>query len=128
MQITLPNGFAQIAQPGEWVIYRGSRTIDRMADSTFRQFYEPIVSGLTLEDSTKGALDDVLGPGSTRSAQALLEAVKRVVAIHIGGVSVQFSPGQLEEIATRAAKNGRTTQEEIERVVEHLAGDVFWQA
>lgn len=128
LDIVLPNGLGQTAQPGEWLIYNGPRVIDRLTEKVFQQLYEPVQNGLVVTDTTTGALEELLGPGSTKSEIALLAAVQRVVLIKIGGVDVKFNPGQLEEIATRAAKNGTTVQAEVERVVAHLSSEVFWNA
>lgn len=126
--LTLPTGFAQKVWPGTWVICRGAMPIDLLATARFEQLYEPIHTGLLLPDPMQARLERTLGIGSTRNAEEICLAVERLADIRIGAVRVDFTPGQLEELARKAAKNGISIAEEVQRVVDHLSSEVFWDA
>jgi hypothetical protein len=40
-------------------------------------------------------------------------------------VKVEFSPGQLEEIAHRAAKRGRSVEAELNAAVDRIKDEIF---
>ena len=81
---------------------------------------------LVLTGDALERVDALLGLGSTASPQAFIQAVEGWAGITIGGVRVDFSPAQLEEIAHRAEKQGKTPQEIVEGIVADLSKDFFY--
>ncbi len=73
-------------------------------------------------------VDTLLGVGSTKDAPALLAAIRAFAGISIGGVAVDFSPAQLDEIAHRAEKQGKTPQAVVEDIVEQMRWRFFEDA
>jgi hypothetical protein len=55
----------------------------------------------------------------------LVAAIERLASIAIGAVKVEFSPGQLEEIAHRAAKRGRSVEAELNAAVDRIKDEIF---
>jgi len=124
--VTLPTGLMP-ALTGDWLISRGSLILAVASQGTLDAHYEILQEGgLHLLPSFCRALDDRLGPGTTKTAKDLLDAITRLASIKIGGVEVKFTPGQLDELAFRATKRGRTVQQEIEAVVKRLEQELFW--
>lgn len=70
-------------------------------------------------------LEQILGMGHILSGEDLLQKVQGLASLKIGGVAVDFSPRQWEELATRAEKSGRTVEEVVADVVKRMAGDFF---
>lgn len=124
--ITGVDGVARAGLPGDYVVSTDTATIELCSPFTFASRYEIVTDGaLTLAPHTLRQLDDLLGPGATRSAAALVAAVDRVASIRIGDVRLPFTPGQLEELAHRASKRGRSVEAEIAAVVDRIRDEIF---
>jgi hypothetical protein len=128
LRVVLPHGLERRVFPGEWVVSRQGQAIDVLAASSFDQFYEIKTGGLTIPPLAQATLEQRLGIGAAQSVRNLLQAVDRVVDLRIGNVRIEFTPGQMEELKARADKNGWTVKEEVEKIVSHLAGEMFWNA
>jgi hypothetical protein len=126
LPVTLPHGLTRIAYPGEWVVSRNDQVIDLLTGSAFEKYYEPIQTGLLLTQTDLAVLNEVLEVGAIKSAERLVFAITRLARLSIGKVEVKFSQSQLDELKTRADKNGHSVQAEVQRVVERLSGDLFW--
>ncbi len=79
-----------------------------------------LVEGLKVGDKTLilrakhlRELEDRLGLSATQSPEALVEAVAKALAVTLGGQEIPFTPHQLREMSTRAARNGRTLEQEL---------------
>jgi hypothetical protein len=72
-------------------------------------------------------LEQTLGLGATRTPADLVKAVERLAAIHVGTIQIDFTPGQLDEIAHRATKRGHTIQQELQAVVDRIREELFWR-
>lgn len=70
-------------------------------------------------------LEQLLGMGHILNGEDLLQKVQGLASLKIGGVSVDFSPKQWEELTTRAEKQGRTVEETVADVVKRMSGDFF---
>lgn len=118
----------RLVRVDDWVIFRSGTTevVEIVPPSFFPTLYAPVEDGIWLTGAAKGRLEQVLGPGATATGPALAHAVDRLASIRIGGVVVEFTPGQLAEIAHRAKKRGLTPQEELERIVKVLSSELFW--
>lgn len=126
--IILPSGLPRKVWPDEWVVCRGAMSIDVLPSAAFEKLYERVEVGLFLPDPIKARLEARLGIGASRNAEELTQAVDRLADIRIGQVRLDFTPGQYAELARKAEKNGITVAEEVERIVHHLAGELFWDA
>lgn len=71
-----------------------------------------VVHGADLE-----LLESILQGGSVLNGHDLAQKVDRVTGIKIGGIRLEFTPGQVEEIVARAARLGLTPEELTRRVV-----------
>ena len=124
--VTLASGQPLPARVGDWLITSGPSILAVVPQAHLDEQYEVLQEGgLRLLPAACRALDDRLGPGTTQSADALLRAVTRLASIKVGEVEVRFTPGQLEELAFRATKRGRTLQQEIAQVVTRLESELF---
>jgi hypothetical protein len=100
--------------------------VEILAPAAFAEMYETVEEGLLLSGPVLHQLTQKLGPGATSSPSALLRAIDRLARIEIGTVKVDFTPGQLEEIAHRARKRGLTPQQEVERTVGSMKESFFY--
>jgi len=89
---------------------------------------EAPVAGLQLSPADCNRLEEITGFGSTRSPEVFLAAVDRLASMRFGDIRVPFTPGQLEEIAHRASKRGRTVQAEMQAVVDRIQDELFHRA
>lgn len=121
-------GVPRLARAGDYLIMRGPTVLDVVSPKELDQHYEAIVEGgLTLPPSACQAIERTTGISTTHTVAALVGAIERLAQIHVGGVRVEFTPGQLEEIAHRAAKRGRTVQQELQAVVDRIKDEIFWK-
>lgn len=81
---------------------------------------------LTLHGPARERLEALLGYGQLASPEDLVAKVERWAGITIGGIRLDFSPGQLEEIAYRADRLGISAEEEVRRVVVRME-ELFFQ-
>ena len=116
-------------QIDDWVLYRGKVPIEVTDDRGLARGYQVVTPGdLTLDTPARERLESTLGIGTTKDAASLTAAVERLARIEIGTVKIDFTPGQLHEIATRAKKRGRTVQQELEATVARIREDIFWRS
>lgn len=80
-----------------------------------------ILTGEALQEA-----DTLLGIGSTADAATLLAAIRRWAGITIGDIRLPFSPSQLQEIAHRAQKQGKTPEAICRDIIDQMAQDFFW--
>lgn len=80
-----------------------------------------VIKGPELE-----ALETTFRGGQIRTPQDLVKRVHAWAGITIGGIRLDFSPAQLEEIGIRAAKQGKTPKEIVQDIVAQLQDQFFW--
>lgn len=80
-----------------------------------------VLSGDALE-----ALERQLSGGQLKSPQDLVTRVHRWAGITIGGIRLNFSEAQLEEIAVRATKQGKAPKEIVQDIVRQMEDQFFW--
>lgn len=112
---------------GGWAIFRGAQAIDYVPGDLSERYEIVDAGALSVPPAVCQRLELPLGLGATKSPEALVAAVGRLAAINIGQVSVDFTPGQLEELAYRAKKRGHTIAEEIRSVVDRIKDEIFWR-
>lgn len=126
--MTYASGVPFWAQPGDWIITVGDTLIEILNDRLFREKYEPVVEGTLIPKSTCTAIEAVTGIGTTRTHGELLAAITRLARIAIGTIEIDFTPGQLEEIARRATKRGYTVKQEFQRIVDRIKDEIFYKS
>src|SRR5258708_17026864 len=72
-------------------------------------------------------IETALGVGSTKDPATLLAAIHAFAGLTIGGIRVDFSPSQLDELALRAEKQRRPLQDLAEAVVHQMARNFFYE-
>ena len=111
--------------PGDWIIRRGGAAIDYARSPQLTAAYEVEEDGWRLSRALAARLERTIGYGSTRDPASLVDAVERLARITIGSILIEFTPGQLEEIAHRAAKRGHTVQQELQAAVDRVKDEIF---
>lgn len=122
----LADGSVLPGKPGDYLITRGSAVVNCV--TTLEDQYEILVEGqLVLPVAIRRRIEATTGIGSTMTAPDLADAIERLASIAIGTIHVEFTPGQLEEIAQRATKRGRTVEAELRSVVDRIKDEIFWR-
>jgi hypothetical protein len=122
--VELADGSVVQAQPGAYLITRGQTVISCVP--TLGDQYEIVVEGqLLVPADIRHRIEATTGIGSTLTAADLVTAIERLAPIDIGTVHVEFTPGQLAEIAHRATKRGRTVEAELHAVVDRIKDEIF---
>lgn len=127
--VTLVDGRTLAAIAGDWLIARGRQLVDVVSEAQLSARYtidEP--NACVLPAATCAQLEQTTGIGSTRTPADLVKAVERLAKIEVGGIRIDFTPGQLDEIAHRAKKRGRTIQQELQAVVDRIREELFWRS
>lgn len=123
------SGAQWTANPTDWVIYSGDQLVDVVPEADFARRYEDMPDGgVHLTRDVCHQIEATTGIGTTRSGADLLHAIHRLAYIAIGGVQVDFSPGQLEELKGRAGKRGLSVKQELERIVERIKDEIFYRS
>lgn len=126
--VQLADGREVIASVGDYLITRGRTSVDVVGPSQLAVRYEIEERVCALSPETCLRLEQTTGIGSTRTSHDLVLAVERLAKISIGSIQIDFTPGQLEEIAQRATKRGRTVQQELQAVVDRIREEIFWRS
>lgn len=79
-----------------------------------------VVTGEVLE-----TLETILGGGSLLNQQDVLKKVTRLAGVSFQHVRLPFSPNQLEALAEKAARNGLTVQQLVERTAPRMYEQFF---
>jgi len=74
------------------------------------------------------ALDRLLGFGACRDTAMLLSAIATWAGITIGDVRINFTQGQLDEIARRAERQGKSPTAIVQDIVDQMAWRFFDEA
>lgn len=128
-RVRLADGRDVQATAGMWLVNNGRITVDVLAQPQLTERYQIVDQGerrLSAADCAR--LEQTTGVGSTRTPADLCAAVERLARITIGTVQVDFTPGQLEEIASRAKKRGQTVQQALQAVIDRIREELFWRS
>jgi hypothetical protein len=124
--VTRVDGTLVDGQTGDYLITRGAAIVDCLAPALFADRYEIVQEGeLVVPVEIRRRIEATTGIGSTLTPADLVAAIERLASIAIGAVKVEFSPGQLEEIAHRAAKRGRSVEAELNAAVDRIKDEIF---
>lgn len=72
-----------------------------------------------------GQLETRLGGGHLQDTGDLLDKVSRLAVIKFGEIELPLTPGQYEELAWKAQKQGRTLDQMLQIAYEKFAEDFF---
>jgi hypothetical protein len=123
-EVELASGTVIAGKPGDYLITRGTTIVACVAH--LENHYEIVTEGeLRIPMAIRHRIEATTGIGSTLTPTDLAAAIERLAAIAIGTVHVDFTPGQLEEIAHRATKRGRTVEAELRAVVDRIKDEIF---
>lgn len=86
---------------------------------------DPTKRVVMLDQALLDRIEKKVGGGNLTSGVDLAARVERLAGIAFMGRDLRLSPGQLEELARRAAKRGVTIDRLIEDVWQVLARDFF---
>lgn len=112
--------------PTDYVIYSGNAVLDVVPADKLTKGYEVKAEGaLLLGGPTRRKLDEILGIGATQTEEAVVAAAQRLASLTIGDQHIDFTPGQWEELARRAARNGRSVADEVSKVVARIEDELF---
>lgn len=126
--VRLADGRETPAHPGDWLITNGRVVVDLVGETQLAVRYAADEGGgRLLPLAICDRLERTTGIGSTRTPEDLVKAVERLAAIHIGTIQIDFTPGQLEEIAHRAKKRGWTIEQSLRAVVDRIKEEIFWR-
>ena len=124
--VDLVDGRQIPAMLGDWLITKGDQILDVVPETKLQETYEVVFTGcLKLSAEVCRLIEDRVGLGTAGSEDALLAGLTRLASIKIGEVEISFTPGQLEELAARAAKRGVTVKQTIVAVVDRLRDELF---
>jgi len=127
--VQLADGRTRHALAGDWLVTRGRAVLDVVGDAQLAERYQ-IVDDATrlLSAAVCTRLEDTLGVGATRTPEDLVAAVERLARIEIGGIHIDFTPGQLDEIKYRAIKRGQTVEQALQAVIDRIREEIFWRS
>jgi hypothetical protein len=121
--VWLPGNHLAIGVPGNYLITgTGGSVVDLQPDL---KDYEVVEEGIFLSATFAGDLERVLGVGAARSGVELVRAVDRMARLEIGGILVDFSPGQWEELRKKAAVQGQSVEIYLQRMVKKFTQDLW---
>ena len=124
--VILPDGSFHTAHRGDWIVSAGEQVIDVVIPSHFAERYEIVLDGLLVPRELCGKIESFTGIGSTRSPEELSKAIEILANIEIGGVRIEFTPGQLAELKHRASKRGYTVEQELQRIIDRIRDEIFY--
>lgn len=70
-------------------------------------------------------MEKLLGGGQIQTPEQLLSKIRAWAGISLGNIRLSFTQAQLEEIAHRAEKQGKTPKEVAQAIVEQIADQFF---
>ena len=127
--VTLADGRTRAAVEGDWLITRDRQVVDLVGPAQLTTRYEVVsAGGVALSQTVCERLEATTGIGSTRTPDLLVQAVERLARITIGEIHIDFTPGQLEEIAFRAKKRGQTVAQALQAVIDRIREELFWRS
>lgn len=125
--LTLSDGTVRSVTPGEYLITTTTNhVIDVVTPATLTKQYEILQDSLSVSQAARRTLEDRLGPGTAENENTLVAAVLRATAVTLGGIALDFTPGQLEELTHRASKRGRTLHQELAAAVDAMKDQLFY--
>lgn len=100
----------------------GKASVEELLTAQLDRFKEvsPMDRVVVVLPKERAALEAKLGGGNIRDGADLLTKVAALADIEIGGVKVEFSPGELRNIKTFASKNRLAVEVAIAQTVHSM--------
>jgi hypothetical protein len=100
----------------------GQATAEELLLAQLERFKEvsPMDRVIVVLSKERAGLEKILSGGTLRDGADLLQKVSSLASIEIGGVKVDFSPGELRNIKHFATKNRIPAQQAVEQVVHGM--------
>ena len=95
-------------------------TAARILQEAIRQKLLPGQRMIVLGPKEIDALESLVSGGSVLNGMDLVAKVGRLAGISFHHTRIQFTPGQLEDVARRAASNGLTVDQLLERTTPRI--------
>lgn len=124
-ELKFSTGAPWTAKPGDWIVTLGTDLLEVVSARDFPSRFAFIEEGMVLPRTVCRRIEEITGMGTTQTPEALVKSIDRLARISIGGVKIDFTPGQLEEIKHRALKRGYTVEQEIQRIVDRIRDEIF---
>lgn len=91
----------------------------------FRQV-APKTRVVVLTGDALDTVEQVLAGGSVSSGADLANKVTRLAGIRFHEIRLDFTPGQLDELAYRAERQGRPVKDLVAEIVRGITEQFFW--
>lgn len=124
-QLKFSTGASWTAKPGDWIITLGTELLEVVNARDFPSRFAFIEEGMVLPRTICSKIEVITGMGTTQTPDKLYEGIDRLAHIAIGGINIEFTPGQLEEIKHRAHKRGYTVEQELQRIIDRIKDEIF---
>lgn len=115
------------ARAGDLQITKSDGTVENVVPpELLNAMYERVDEGsLTLSADHITRLGKLLQFGGTRSSESLVQAVEQLVHVSIGGVDIEWTPAQVDELKHRASKRGWTVEQYVKFLVDRFTQDMW---
>lgn len=80
---------------------------------------------LVVDSRTRAKLENILGGGSLKDSSDLLAKVDKLGSIRIGGIRLEFTPSQLQELKNVANRNRKKVEQVVEETVKRMEAQFF---
>lgn len=124
MRITIPDTLADVYAE---IASTQGRSLDDVVTAQLDRFQRltPGTRAVVIGGALLDHLDELLG-SHLRDGQDLATKVSRLAAITFHNVKLDFTPSQLEELARRADRRGKTVEQLAREIIRDLSEQFFW--
>jgi hypothetical protein len=123
-RVTIPDHLFEHYQA---IADRQGRPLDAVIEAQLSRFQHCPPGERTLAMNVE-KVEKVLGGTPIRDGQDLLTRLEHLAGITFHGIRLDFSPAQLEELARRASREGKSVEELAAQIAEQLNRQFFWGA
>lgn len=127
MRVTIPDQLADVYQA---VATKQGLSLDDVVSRQLRRFQTLIASPrvVVLGPDHLDALELKLHGGQIPSPEDLIAKVSRLAGVSFCGIDLQLTPAQVEELAHRAERQGKSVEALVQEIWEQLAQQFFHSA
>lgn len=124
MRVTIPDTLADVYQA---IATRQGRPMDEVITAQLTRFAH-CPPGERACAVNLVEVEKLIGNLPIRDGHDLLKRIGDLAAIHFHGIRLDFTPGQLEELQRRAAREEKSVEALAQEIVEQLNRQFFWGA
>lgn len=124
MRITIPDPLADVYQA---IADRQGRSLDAVVEAQLARFQHCPPGERTVAIKLEAA-EAILGGLPLRDGPDLLKRMQALTGVTFHGVRLDFTPGQLSELARRAEREGKSVEALAQGIIEQLNRQFFWGA